>query len=148
MKFSEFLNEDSNRYSININYRTALPEVLEGYAKLTLGYVSAALKSAGFHIKQVFDEKPQRIIIATRHFDDGEWAGILSYHAGTGKFVISKGLYNRGNKSVAVHGTKAITGTSASEIAKEVVPFMRNLEKEPAKLPMLNPPKQKTGPKS
>ncbi len=46
----------SARYSIEVNYRTSFEEAVNGFAKLTLGYVSAALKHSGFHIKNIYDK--------------------------------------------------------------------------------------------
>jgi hypothetical protein len=43
------LNEhvDSSRYSIEINFKSNPEEVLEAYSKITLGYVSSAIKKLG-----------------------------------------------------------------------------------------------------
>ena len=40
---------EHTRYSVEINYRTKKEDVLSGFAKITLGYVSAALKKEGYH---------------------------------------------------------------------------------------------------
>ena len=66
MKFREWMEnrlDESTRYSVEVNYRTKTDEVLEGFAKIALGYVSAALKKQGYHVRQIFDEKPMRIIV-------------------------------------------------------------------------------------
>ena len=45
---------ETSRYAVEVNYRTTSKEALEGYAKICLGYVSAALKNHGYHTKHVF----------------------------------------------------------------------------------------------
>ena len=52
---------DYQHYSVEVNYRTTKVELLDRYAKLVLGYVSAALKKNGYHVKHVFGDKPMRI---------------------------------------------------------------------------------------
>jgi hypothetical protein len=66
---------ETSRYSIEVNYRTKKDEALEGFAKIALGYVSAALKNHNYHTKHVFSEKPLRLMVSTRNWDDGEWVG-------------------------------------------------------------------------
>ncbi|NCA14845.1 MAG: hypothetical protein EBS89_12080, partial [Proteobacteria bacterium] len=51
---------ETSRYAIDVNYRTTGEEALEGFAKICLGYISAAMKGHGFHTKHVFTEKPTR----------------------------------------------------------------------------------------
>ena len=74
------LSEDSTRYSVEVNYRTSTDEALDHIAKVTLGYVSAAMKKSDFHVKQVFEEKPLRIMVSSRNWDDGEWVGLISWN--------------------------------------------------------------------
>ena len=64
------LNEDVNatRYSVEITYRSKKEEVLNAFAKIALGYISAAIKNYEYHVKQVFDEKPYRILISQKNF--------------------------------------------------------------------------------
>ena len=45
---------ETSRYAIDVNYRTTGEEALEGFAKICLGYISAAMKGHGFHTKHVF----------------------------------------------------------------------------------------------
>ena len=73
------LDEGNTRYSVEVNYRTRTKEVLEGFAKIALGYVSAGLKKHGYHVRQIFDEEPSRIMVSSRNWDDGEWVGMISY---------------------------------------------------------------------
>ena len=58
MKFNEWilLKENNSRYSVEVNYRTGMSDVLRGFAKISLGYVSAAMKKSGYHIKIVFEK--------------------------------------------------------------------------------------------
>lgn len=148
MNFSEwFLTEQSSRYSIEHNYRTNLSEVLENYARLTLGYISAALK-AHYHVKLVLNSKPLRIIVSTKNWDDGERDAIISFHELSKRFIFSKGFYNKGSRTVsldAIH--KTLEGNSASDLVKEILPMLHVLEKEEQKPPELKPLKHKTGPK-
>src|SRR5882672_424810 len=89
------VNEADTRYSVEVNYRTKTDEVLKAAAKITLGYVSAALKKAEFHVKQVFEEEPFRIMVSARNWDDGEWVVIVSWNPQEHCYVISKGFYNK-----------------------------------------------------
>ena len=50
--------ESNTRYSVEVNFRTRVDEILENYAKISLGYVSAALKKKDYHVRQVFNENP------------------------------------------------------------------------------------------
>jgi hypothetical protein len=80
MNFKEFLLTErttATRYSVEVNYRTKIKEVLQQHAKIVLGYVSAALKQNGYHIKQVFEDEPIRILVSTRNFEEGEWVGFI-----------------------------------------------------------------------
>lgn len=120
----------TSRYSVEVNYRTDIKETLEAFAKICLGYVSAALKQSGYHVKQVYDQKPIRIIISSRNWDDGEWAGIVHFHPEHegGSFIISKGFYNKETKTVSVQSRKKCDGDSAAEIAKELRNMMYSLK--------------------
>jgi len=42
---------DATRYSIEVNYRSKIKEVLNSFAKICLGYVSANLKQNNFTYK-------------------------------------------------------------------------------------------------
>jgi len=145
------LNEanSNTRYSVEVNFRTNTDEVLEAFAKIALGYVSASMKQSGFHIKQVYDEKPLRILVSTRNWDDGEWIVIVSFnpqHEG-GSFVLSKGFYNREHRSVSIQSSQK-TGDSAAVISADVKNILFALKNEPdRRMERLNPVKLKRGPK-
>lgn len=123
----------ASRYSVEVNYRSQKQEVLEAFAKIVLGYVSAALKQNGFHIKHVYDEKPVRILISSRNWDDGEWVGIVYFHPEHegGCFVMARGFYNRDIKSVSLMKKTKCKGDSAAEITAELRNLMHELKKTP-----------------
>lgn len=146
----KILNEanQSNRYSVEVNYRSTMEEVLENYAKLVLGYVSAAMKNCGFHTKCVFSDKPFRVLVSTRNWDDGEWVGIVTFHASENCFVVAKGSYNKDRKSVSIHSSQKCNAKSAADITRELRNHMEKLKREnPVGSNSLNPAKMKTGPK-
>lgn len=150
----EFLNSnlveavETSRYSIEVNYRTKTDEALEGFAKICLGYVSAALKNQGYHTKHVFDEKPLRLLVSSRNWDDGEWAGVITWNSEHACFVISKGFYNKDRKTVSIQSSKKCSGDSAADLAKELHNMMHHLKDEPDRhLPKLKPVPLKRGPK-
>ena len=120
------------------------------YAKIVLGYVSAAMKQNGYHVKHVFEQSPVRIIIASRNFDDGEWILIVSFnpeHDG-GCFVISKGFYNRDRKSISIQNSEKCSGDSAAEIANQARNVMHTLQHASDRhLEKLKPVPLKRGPK-
>ena len=139
---------ETSRYGIEINYRTKKDEVLEGFAKITLGYVSAALKNNGYHTKHVFTEKPLRLLVSTRNWDDGEWSGIVTWNAEHECFVISKGFYNKERRSVSVQNNKKCDADNAAEIAKELNNMMHGLKDQPDRhQEKLKPVPLKRGPK-
>ena len=138
----------ATRYSVEINYRTTTEEVLEANAKITLGYVSAALKAANLHCKQVFDAKPVRLLVSTRNWDDGEWIAMASWNPKLACFVISKGFYNKDRKTVSVQGSHKCEGTSAADITKELRNLMHHLKDKPDRhKEKLKPVPLKRGPK-
>ena len=94
------LTESDTRYSVEVNYRSRLNDVLSNAAKITLGYASAALKKQDFHVKQVFEIEPYRILISARNWDDGEWVCVVSWNSKHKCYVISKGFYNKDRKTV------------------------------------------------
>jgi hypothetical protein len=137
-KFSDWLNnmklsEGTTRYSIEVNFRTKLPEALEGYAKIALGFVSAALKKADFHVKQVFDDGLIRILVSTRNWDDGEWVVVLSWNPHHKAFVMTPGYYNKLNKSVSFKkdAPTVLQSDSPSELTKLVKDAMEKLKDVP-----------------
>lgn len=137
-----------SRYSVEVNYRTNLKEVIDGFSKLVLGFLSAACKNNGnFHVKMVHSEKPYRIIVSERNFQDGEYACVVQFSESLMCFTISTGFYNKGKKTVNIQSTVKAKGMSASEIANEILSTLRELEKKPAYKIDMNAPK-KRGPKS
>lgn len=125
---------ETSRYAVDVNYRTTMEEANHGFAKIALGYVSAALKKMGFHVKLVFSEKPLRIIVSSRNWDDNEWVGMISYNSSLGFFVLSKGYYNRTKKTVTVMSSSKIDGpTSASNMAEKLKNSMDDLKTAPAR---------------
>lgn len=140
---------ETSRYSVEVNYRTTSKEALEGFAKVSLGYVSAALKNHGYHTKHVFGEKPLRLLVSSRNWDDGEWSGCVTWNHEHNCFVISKGFYNRERRTVSIQSSRKCTGDSAAEVAKELHNLMHNLKNEPNRHhEKLKPVPLKRGPKS
>lgn len=139
---------ETSRYSVEVNYRTTSKEALEGFAKVALGYVSAALKNHGYHTKHVFTEKPLRLLVSKRNWDDGEWTGVVTWNHEHNCFVISKGFYNRERRTVSLQQSQKCTGDSAAEVAKELHNMMHNLKDQPDRhLEKLKPVPLKRGPK-
>jgi hypothetical protein len=139
----------STRYAVNVDYRTTMDEIKFGFAKIALGYVSAALKKLGFHIKLVFTEKPLRIIVSSRNWDDNEWVGMISYNSTLGAFILSKGYYNRSKKTVTVMRSTTIDGSvNASNMAEKLKSTMDSLEHEPIRKTPKIEINLKRGPKS
>jgi hypothetical protein len=156
MEFSEWLSRideasSNSRYSVEVNFRTKSHEVMTSYAKISLGYVSAALKRKGYHVKQVFDEKPLRIIVSSRNWDDGEWVGMICYKPNEGSgcgFLISNGFYNKDRKTVSVQSTRKCSDDTPAEMSKELLNMMFSLRnKEDRHKEKLKPVHLKRGPK-
>jgi hypothetical protein len=152
--FSEHQNEnlieatETSRYAVEVNYRTKANEALEGFAKICLGYVSAAMKKMGYHTKHVFTEKPLRLLIASRNWDDGEWVGVVTWHHDHKCFVLSKGFYNRDRKTVSLQNSTKCSGESAAEITRELTNTMHHLKDQPDRqVEKLKPVPLKRGPK-
>jgi hypothetical protein len=123
----------ATRYSVEVNYRSNIKEVAKAFAKIALGYVSAALKQDGYHIKHVYEEEPLRILISSRNWDDGEWVGCVSFnpdHEG-GCFVISKGFFNKMRKTLEIQSKKKCEGDSAADITKTMRNIMSELKGKP-----------------
>jgi hypothetical protein len=145
------LNEAVNttRYSVEVNFRSKIDEVKEAFAKICLGYVSAALKQDGYHIKQVFDDKPLRILVSTRNWDNGEWVGIISYNPNheKGSFVMSKGFYNKDRKTVSIQSNHK-TGDNAGDIVADLRNMMHSVKHQKDRhVEKLKPVPLKRGPK-
>lgn len=140
---------EASRYSIEINYRTTPDETLEAFAKLALGYVSAGLKQHDFHVKHVYTEKPIRILVSSRNWDDGEWVVLVSWNPQHKCFIVSKGFYNKDRKTVSIQSSQKCTGESAAEITKQVYNMMHSLKGQKDRhLEKLKPVPLKRGPKS
>lgn len=139
---------ESSRYSVEVNYRTTGKEAMEGFAKIALGYVSAALKNHGYHTKHVFTEKPLRLLVSSRNWDDGEWSGVVTWNPDHNCFVVSKGFYNKERRTVSLQHNKKCEGDSAAEVARELHNMMHSLKNEPDRhLEKLKPVPLKRGPK-
>lgn len=155
MRFSDWaqkrqLNEGATRYSVEVNYRTKTKEVLEGFAKIALGYASAGLKKQGYHVKQIFEEKPMRIIVSSRNWDDGEWVGMIAYNSkeDSGCFIISNGFYNKDRKTVSIQRSEKCKSDSPSEMVKDMINMMHKLRDKPDRQQeKLKPVNLKRGPK-
>lgn len=148
LKQKSDLNENNTRYSVEVNFRTKTDEVLKQAAKITLGYVSAALKKNNYHVKQVFEEEPLRILVSSRNWDNGEWVGLVSWNPQHNCYVISKGFYNKDRKSVSIQSTKKCEAENASEIFAQVKNIMHELKDKPdRKVQQLKKVPLKRGPK-
>jgi hypothetical protein len=146
VKEPSMLTEGTTRYSIEVNYRTSMEEAIDGFAKLTLGYISSAMKNCGYHVKITYDKKPYRVLVSTRNWDDGEWVGIVLFQDDC--FTIAKGHYNKDKKTVSIMGSHKSTCKSAAEISKELRNYMEKLKKEkPRGSDTLEPANMKRGPK-
>ncbi len=151
LKLEEKLDEAANstRYSIEVNFRTTPDEALEAFAKIALGFVSAGIKQHDFHVKHVFTEKPLRILVSSRNWDDGEWVVLVSWNPTQKCFIVSKGFYNKDRKTVSVQKSEKCNGDSASEITKQVYNMMQDLKGKPDRhQEKLKPVPLKRGPKS
>jgi hypothetical protein len=122
---------ESTRYSVEVNYRTSMQDSQEAFAKICLGYVSAALKNSGYHVKLVFDEKPLRVLVSSRNWDDGEWVGVVSFNPIHHSFIMSRGFYNKDRKTVSVVDSKNVGGTAASDVANDLRNMMHQLKNVP-----------------
>ena len=127
------LNESSTRYSVEVNFRTKIDEVLENYAKIALGYVSAALKHADYHVKQVFDDGVVRILVSARNWDDGEWVVIASWNPHHRCFFVTKGFYDKMNKQVSYKQTSSerCELENPAEITTYIRDLMHHLKGQP-----------------
>jgi hypothetical protein len=131
LKEKSTLNEADTRYSVEVNFRTRTNEVLKAAAKITLGYVSAALKKMEYHVKQVFEEDPLRILVSARNWDDGEWVCVVSWNPKEHCYVISKGFYNKDRKTVSVQNSSKCEAENAAEIAQQVKSVMHSFRDLP-----------------
>lgn len=144
-------SSDNTRYSVEVNYRTKPDEVLESFAKIALGYISAGIKQHNFHVKHVFADKPLRILVSSRNWDDGEWSIVVSWNDEHRCFVISKGFYNKDRKTVSVQSSEKCKGENAADITKQVYNMLHDLKGKPddtKRRLKLKPVPLKRGPKS
>jgi len=140
----------ASRYSIEVNFRSEKKEVLESFAKIALGYVSAAIKQNGFHVKQVFQEPPMRILVSSRNWDDGEWVGVVTFNPNKegGSFIISKGFYNKDSKNISVQSSEKCSGDSAADVTKDLRNVMHSFKgKKDRQSNKLRPVPLRRGPK-
>lgn len=131
---NNLLNEHTTgRYSIEVNFRSKLKEILKAYAKISLGYVSAALKQNGYHIKHVYDQDPIRILVSKQNWIDGTWVGIVYFHPeyNGGSFIIGKGYFNKEVKTISIQDKRKCTEDSAAGITAEMRKLMFSLKDEP-----------------
>lgn len=150
IKCDEIIEESATatRYSVEVNFRSKPDEVLHAFAKIALGYVSAGLKQHNYHIKHVYTDKPPRIIVASRNWDDGEWTVVVTWSETHKCFVISKGFYNKDRNTISVQASEKCTGENAFEITKQVYNMMHDLKNKPDRFrEKLKPVKLKPGPK-
>jgi hypothetical protein len=144
------LRENNSRYSVQVNYRTSKKDILNGFAKIALAYVSAGLKQSGYHVKRIFEQDPLRVLVSSRNWDDGEWVGMVSFNPNVegGCFVISRGFYNKDRKTISIQKSQKCQHDDASEIVKELRNMMNELKnKKDNHQEKLNPVKLKRGPK-
>lgn len=131
LKTKENLTESDTRYSVEVNFRTRTEEVLHHAAKITLGYVSAALKKSDFHVKQVFEENPLRIMVSNRNWDDGEWVVMVSWNKEHKCYILSKGFYNKDRRTVSVQDNKYLEAENASDITSKIKNVFHELKDKP-----------------
>lgn len=152
MRFHDWLEkrmDENTRYSVEVNYRTKSMEVLKGFSRIALGYVSAAMKKRGYHVKQVFEEDPVRIIVSSRNWDDGEWVGMIHYKPSDSCFIISNGFYNKDRKTVSVQRSEKCSDDTPSGLTKSLLNMMHSLENKPDRYAeKLKPVLLKRGPKT
>lgn len=140
------INEAHNRYSVEVNYRTTMSEVQDNFAQMLLGYVSAALKLKGLHVKKVFQKEPYRIIISNHNWREGEWVLVVSFDKKEGHFLLSKGFFNKSLDTVSVQHSEKCAGHSAAEVYKTIYNKISGLREEKPHHVELKGVKGKTGP--
>lgn len=140
---------DATRYSVEVNYRSTVDEILEASAKIILGYISAGLKGHGYHTKHVYTESPLRLVVSSRAFDDGEWVVLVSWNKQQKCYIISKGFYNKDRRTVSVQSSEKCSSDNAAEITKQVYNLIHHLKDKPDRhLEKLKGVNLKRGPKS
>jgi hypothetical protein len=150
-KHSIILNEkvEASRYAVEVDFTTTLDQASHGFAKIALGYVSSCLKKLGYHCRLVFTEKPLRVIVSSRNWDDGEWIGMITYNETLGMFILSKGFYNKLDKTVDIQSKKQIDKPySGQHMAEKLKSMMIDLKKEKPRMPQQVTINLKRGPKT
>lgn len=150
MEFNKWLllRENNSRYSVGVDYTTNITDVLSGFAKISLGYVSAGMKKAGYHVKIVFDKEPYRVMVSSRNWDDGEWVGMVSFNSKLNCFIVSRGFYNKERKTLSIQKSEKCKYDNPSEIVKELRNLMGELKnKKDNHQEKLKPVNLKRGPK-
>lgn len=144
------ISEANTRYSIEVNYRTEIDEALVNYAKVSLGYASAGLKKADYHVKQVFDDNLPRIMVSQRNWDDGTWTVVVSWNPHHKAYFITKGFYRKDTKSIVKQGdAKKSSAKNASDLVREVKNIMHSIKDKPDRhMAKLKRVPLKTGPKA
>lgn len=150
MEFNKWLllRENNSRYSVGVDYTTNITDVLSGFAKISLGYVSAGMKKAGYHVKIVFDKEPYRVMVSSRNWDDGEWVGMVSFNSKLNCFIVSRGFYNKERKTLSIQKSEKCKYDNPSDIVKELRNLMGELKsKKDNHQEKLKPVNLKRGPK-
>jgi hypothetical protein len=145
------LNEkvEASRYAVEVDFTTTSDQANHGFAKIALGYVSSCLKKLGYHCRLVFTEKPLRVIVSSRNWDDGEWIGMITYNESLSMFVLSKGYYNKLDKTVDVQSKKQLDKPySGQAMAEKLKNMMMDLKKEDPRPPQQISINLKRGPKT
>lgn len=137
-----------SRYSIEVNYRTEIKEVMDAFAKLSLGYASAAMKNCGYHVKTLFSAEPYRLMVSVRNWDDGEWVAISTFDHDKNCFIVGEGVYNKDKKTISVQKSRKCDHKSAADLVKDLRNLMEKLKRDkPAYPAALSPAHLKRGPK-
>lgn len=150
-KHTLLLNEkvEASRYAVEVDFMTTLDQASHGFAKIALGYVSSCLKKLGYHCRLVFTEKPLRVIVSSRNWDDGEWVGMITYNENLGMFILSKGYYNKLDKTVDIQSKKQLDKPySGQNMSEKLKSMMMDLKKEKAREPHQISINLKRGPKT
>jgi len=137
----------SSRYSVQIDFQTTAEKAHDDFAKLVLGFLSAALKAKNFQVKKVFEKEPIRIVVSSRNFQEGEIIAVVSHHNDDSCFVYTKCYYNKDRETATKISSEKIPGdNSASSIFKFVYAKMNSIKDEKPHHIHLNPVKGQTGP--
>lgn len=152
MNFDKWLllRENSSRYSVEVNYKSSTKDILKGFAKISLSYISAGLKQHGYHVKRILEQEPFRVIVSSRNWDDGEWVGMVHFNPNVegGCFIISKGFYKKQNKTISIQSSQKCKYDNPADIVRELKSTMDELKnKKDLHVEKLKSVKMKRGPK-